>query len=70
MATPGEGDAAYLEMGWVGMAEGVREALLGVGLQALKQSTRISIGNSLFFMVTPLRSKPSSLRVDEVSFIC
>jgi hypothetical protein len=47
-------------MGWVGITEGVGEALLGGKLQAVKPSTRIRIGNSMRLMGYSLSDYPFS----------
>jgi len=47
-------------MGWVGISEGVGEALLGGKLQAVKPSTRIRIGNPMRLMGYSLSDYPFS----------
>jgi hypothetical protein len=56
-------------MGWVGISEGVGEALLGDKLQAVKPSARIRISNPMRLMGSPLSDYPLSLRQDYAGFI-
>jgi hypothetical protein len=56
-------------MGWVGITEGVGDALLGGKLQAVKPSTRIRIGNPMRLMGYSLSDYLFPLRQDYAGFI-
>jgi hypothetical protein len=56
---PGVGEAGFCKVVWVGIIEGV-EATLPIGLQAVKTSTRIRIGNPMCLMVYSLSVYPFS----------